>query len=279
MREFHQRPPEIICCLYRVELMCTVRFYWFYMRGHHNDLVSRINIYFVLALVGGCNRAFHKFRTLKKNTPFELRLISTKTLYQHHAVMNMLSVNNFCSNVVHKGVHSTQPFRFSIKTNTMSLSVQWTELPPRHATNLEANSGNVHRGLQLLDACPITFLKRNSTRAMSAVQGLTMDSRTACFPVGRGWDVFFLVSLTHWPWEMWQSFYKYNLQTRHSNWGSRCEIDIRWIQQPYTTDPHLWKINIGSGDGLVPPCNKPFTWTNVDPDPCRHMASQGHNEF
>ena len=40
-----------------------------------------------------------------------------------------------------------------------------------------------------------------------------------------------------------------------------------------------WQVNFGSGNGLVPSGNKPFTWASVDPDLCRHMASLGHNEI
>ena len=35
------------------------------------------------------------------------------------------------------------------------------------------------------------------------------------------------------------------------------------------TRPYKWKVNIGSGNGLVPSA---ITWANVDPDLCRHMA-------
>ena len=41
----------------------------------------------------------------------------------------------------------------------------------------------------------------------------------------------------------------------------------------------LWRVNIGSGNGLVPSGNKPcITFANVEPVPCRHMASLGRND-
>ena len=38
----------------------------------------------------------------------------------------------------------------------------------------------------------------------------------------------------------------------------------------------LW-VNIGSGNGLVPPGNKPLPEPMLNPDLCRHMVSLGHN--
>ena len=40
----------------------------------------------------------------------------------------------------------------------------------------------------------------------------------------------------------------------------------------------LSRVNIGSGNGLVPSGNKPFP-ANIDPDLWPHMASLGHNEL
>ena len=46
----------------------------------------------------------------------------------------------------------------------------------------------------------------------------------------------------------------------------------------------LSSIHIGSGNGLVPSGNKALpeqaiTQTNVDPDLCHHIMSQGHSEL
>ena len=44
--------------------------------------------------------------------------------------------------------------------------------------------------------------------------------------------------------------------------------------------PYAWKINTGSGRGLVGSGTKPFiTWANADPDLCFHMVLLGQNEL
>ena len=42
------------------------------------------------------------------------------------------------------------------------------------------------------------------------------------------------------------------------------------------TGPYWWEVNIGSGNCLVP---SGITWTSVDQDLQRHMASLGPNEL
>ena len=43
--------------------------------------------------------------------------------------------------------------------------------------------------------------------------------------------------------------------------------------------PRRWYVHTGSSNGLLPWCNKPFTWANVDPDLCHHVVSLGHNDL
>ena len=43
--------------------------------------------------------------------------------------------------------------------------------------------------------------------------------------------------------------------------------------------PHWWLVNIGSSNGRMPPGNQATTWTDVDTDLCRHLASPGANQI
>ena len=57
-------------------------------------------------------------------------------------------------------------------------------------------------------------------------------------------------------------------------WGISCEIALMLMSLAFTND----RVNIGSGNGLVPSGSKPL------PEPmlthiCRHMVSLGHNEL
>ena len=42
--------------------------------------------------------------------------------------------------------------------------------------------------------------------------------------------------------------------------------------------PHLWLVNIGSGNGLMPGRHQAITWANVDPDLCQHTVSVLYNQ-
>ena len=50
---------------------------------------------------------------------------------------------------------------------------------------------------------------------------------------------------------------------------------LRWVPKDLTDD----LVNTGSGNGLVPLGNKPFTWASVDQDLRHYMVSLGHNEY
>ena len=39
------------------------------------------------------------------------------------------------------------------------------------------------------------------------------------------------------------------------------------------------KVNIGSRKGFGTAVQQAFTWANIDPDLCRHMAALGHKEL
>ena len=51
----------------------------------------------------------------------------------------------------------------------------------------------------------------------------------------------------------------------NSTFTTYCEIALRWMSQK----THSWKVNTGTGNGLVPS-------GNVDPDLCNYMVSLGH---
>ena len=64
------------------------------------------------------------------------------------------------------------------------------------------------------------------------------------------------------------------LTSVNDGWGISNEIALRWMPLNFTD------VNIGSGNSLVPSGNKPFiTWTSVDQDLQRHMASLGPYEL
>ena len=68
-------------------------------------------------------------------------------------------------------------------------------------------------------------------------------------------------------------------------WWLKCmlfpvDVAIRWMPQDQIYIWFIYKINIGSGNGLVSSGNKQaITWANVDPGLCHQMASPGHNEL
>ena len=54
--------------------------------------------------------------------------------------------------------------------------------------------------------------------------------------------------------------------------NTSCDTIIRGL--PYGT----YDVNIASGNGLVPPRNKPISRVNFDPGSSRHAVSIDHNE-
>ena len=57
-------------------------------------------------------------------------------------------------------------------------------------------------------------------------------------------------------------------------WGISCELALRWMSL-HLTDDKSTLVQVMAW------CRQQeaITWTNVDPDLCRHMASLGHNEL
>ena len=78
------------------------------------------------------------------------------------------------------------------------------------------------------------------------------------------------------PWEIWMKFYICNFQTDFSDWRL---MHLLWnCPHMNVTGLHWWSVNIGPGNGLVPPGNKPLPGPMVT-QICRHMASLGHNKL
>ena len=67
------------------------------------------------------------------------------------------------------------------------------------------------------------------------------------------------------PWEISIKSYKNNLQADFSDWW------LWYLKQNCPPDEHHWTLVMISQQQAI-------TWTNVDPDPCHHVASLGHNE-
>ena len=62
-------------------------------------------------------------------------------------------------------------------------------------------------------------------------------------------------------------------------WSISCKIGLEWMSMDLTNGKStLVQVMAWCCQALHEPMS-PITWTNVDQDPCRHMASLDHNEL
>ena len=67
----------------------------------------------------------------------------------------------------------------------------------------------------------------------------------------------------------------WSTNTVHEYFFGNSLIALSWMPQNTFDDKSTW----GSGNGLVPLCNKPLPEPHVEPDLFHYMASLGHNEL
>ena len=85
-----------------------------------------------------------------------------------------------------------------------------------------------------------------------------------------------LCKSTHWPWNMWQIYWKCNFRARFTDRYQH----FPWNCLQLNTAGHCqWYVNIAAGNGLLPSGQQAITRANVDSDLCHQITSLGHNEI